>query len=362
MLKRVFKLFQIARKLSTSGAIDTINQVHQIPISINLFFSLISIGSKNTRLQNKNPGKNLCEALQGMGTTFIKLGQFLATRPDIIGEEMAKDLERLQDKVPAFELYEAKKVIKKEIGEKQYHNIIEIGEPVAAASIAQVHFAKIKNENEEKEVAIKILRPDIEKLFNEELDALMLFAYIVENTISKAKRLKLVEVVHLLREITNIEMDLRFEAAAANELYENTKLDKGFKVPKIYWNYTTKKILTLDKVNGVSIREQEKLEEQGINLKNLAENLIQHFLKQAVRDGFFHGDMHQGNLFVDPKGNIVPVDFGIMGRLDKNNRKFLAEILYGFIQRDYVKVAEVHFQAGLGPQNTSKDEFAQALR
>ena len=362
MIKRVFKLFQIARRLSTSGAIDTINQVHQIPISINIFFSLISIGSKNTSLQSSNPGKNLCEALQGMGTTFIKLGQFLATRPDIIGEEMAKDLEKLQDKVPAFELYEAKKVIKKEIGEKQYQNIIEIGEPIAAASIAQVHFAKIKNENQEKQVAIKILRPDIEQLFNEELDALMLFAYIVENTVSKAKRLKLVEVVHLLREITNIEMDLRFEAAAANELYENTKIDVGFNVPKIYWNYTTKKILTLDKVNGISIREQNKLEEQGINLKHLAENLIQHFLKQAVRDGFFHGDMHQGNLFVDPKGNIVPVDFGIMGRLDKNNRKFLAEILYGFIQRDYIKVAEVHFQAGLVPQNASKDEFAQALR
>jgi len=362
MLKRVFKLFQIARKLSTSGAIDTINQVHQIPVSINLFFSLISIGSKNTNLNHNHPGQNLCEALQGMGTTFIKLGQFLATRPDIIGEEMAKDLEKLQDKVPAFELYEAKKVIKKEIGEKQYQNIIEIGAPIAAASIAQVHFAKIKNENQEKQVAIKILRPDIEQLFNEELDALMLFAYIVENTISKARRLKLVEVVHLLREITNIEMDLRFEAAAANELYENTKLDKGFNVPKIYWNYTTKKILTLDKVNGVSIREQGKLEEQGINLKHLAENLIQHFLKQAVRDGFFHGDMHQGNLFVDSNGNIIPVDFGIMGRLDKNNRKFLAEILYGFIQRDYVKVAEVHFQAGLVPQNTSKDEFAQALR
>ncbi len=362
MLKRVFKLLQIARKLSTSGAIETINQVYQIPVSVNIFFSLISIGSKNTHLQNNNPGQNLCEALQGMGTTFIKLGQFLATRPDIIGEEMAKDLEKLQDKVPAFELYEAKKVIKREIGEKQYQNIIEIGEPIAAASIAQVHFAKIKKENQEKQVAIKILRPDIEQLFNEELDALMLFAYIVENTISKAKRLKLVEVVHLLREITNIEMDLRFEAAAANELYENTKLDKGFNVPKIYWNYTTKKILTLDKVNGVSIREQNKLENQGINLKYLAENLIQHFLKQAVRDGFFHGDMHQGNLFVDPKGNIVPVDFGIMGRLDKNNRKFLAEILYGFIQRDYVKVAEVHFQAGLVPQNASKDEFAQALR
>ena len=297
-----------------------------------------------------------------MGTTFIKLGQFLATRPDIIGEEMAKDLEKLQDKVPAFDLYEAKKMIKKEIGEKQYNNIIDISEPIAAASIAQVHIAKIKNENQEKAVAIKILRPNIEKLFNEELDALMLFAYIVENTISKAKRLKFVEVVHLLREITNIEMDLRFEAAAANELFENTQKDSGFNVPKIYWNYTTKKILTLDKVEGVSIREHDKLRNLGIDLKKLAENLIQHFLKQAVRDGFFHGDMHQGNLFVDGKGNIIPVDFGIMGRLDKNNRKFLAEILYGFIKRDYAKVAEVHLQAGLVPRDASKDEFAQALR
>ena len=154
-------------------------------------------------------------------------------------------------------------------------------------------------------------------------------------------------------------LDLR---QRANELYENTKNDIGFNVPKIYWNYTTKKILTLDKVDGVSIREHQKLKEVGVDLKKLAENLIQYFLKQAVRDGFFHGDMHQGNLFVDSKGNIIPVDFGIMGRLDKNNRKFLAEILYGFIQRDYVKVAEVHFQAGLVPQDASKEEFAQALR
>ena len=297
MLKRVFKLFQIARRLSTSGTVDIINQVHQIPLPINLFFSFISIGIENNRFENnQKPGEKLCLALQGMGTTFIKLGQFLATRPDIIGDQMAKDLERLQDKVPAFDLYEAKTVIKKEIGEKQFNNIIEISEPIAAASIAQVHLAKIKNENQEKQVAIKILRPEIEKLFNEELDALMLFAYIVENTIPKAKRLKLIEVVHLLREITNIEMDLRFEAAAANELFENTKSDIGFNVPKIYWNYTTKKILTLDKVEGISIREHTKLNDQGVNLKKLAENLIQHFLKQAVRDGFFHGDMHQGNL------------------------------------------------------------------
>ncbi len=363
MLSRVFQLVKIARKLSTSGAVNTINQLYNLPLVVNIFFKIISIGSE-TKASNedKQPGEKLCLALEGMGTTFIKLGQFLATRPDIIGENLAKDLEKLQDKLPAFDTYEAKKIIQKEVGDNQFKNIVELSEPIAAASIAQVHIAKIKYDSSEKEVAIKILRPDIEKLFNEELDALMLFAYIVENTISKAKRLKLVEVVHLLREITNIEMDLRFEAAAANELYENTKSDKGFNVPKIYWNYTSKKVLTLDRVNGVSIREQDKLKASGIDLKILAENLIQHFLKQAVRDGFFHGDMHQGNLFVDKSGNIVPVDFGIMGRLDKNNRKYLAEILYGFIQRDYVKVADVHFQAGLVPQNASRDEFAQALR
>tara|TARA_X000001036_G_scaffold5588_1_gene5064 strand:- start:268 stop:1833 length:1566 start_codon:yes stop_codon:yes gene_type:complete len=363
MINRVFQLIKIARKLSTSGAIDTINQIYNLPLLINIFFNLMSLGSQKKTLNiHKQPGEKLCVALEGMGTTFIKLGQFLATRPDIIGEEPAKSLEKLQDKLPAFDIVEAKKIIKKEVGNDQFKNILEISEPIAAASIAQVHIAKIKNENGNKEVAIKILRPNIEKLFNEELDALMLFAYIIENTLSKAKRLKLVEVVYLLREITNIEMDLRFEAAAANELYENTINDKGFNVPKIYWNYTTKKILTLDKVDGVSIRDHKKLQEFGVDLKILAQNLIQHFLKQAVRDGFFHGDMHQGNLFVDQKGNIIPVDFGIMGRLDKNNRKYLAEILYGFIQRDYIKVAEVHFQAGLVPQDASKEEFAQALR
>ena len=278
MIKRVIKLFKIARNLSTSGAIETINEIHRLPTSIKFFFSIISIGSQtNITHKNKPPGEKLCLALQDMGTTFIKLGQFLATRPDIIGEELARNLEKLQDKVPAFDLVDAKKIIKKEIGENFYKNITEISTPIAAASIAQVHSAKVKIENKEIEVAIKILRPNIEKLFNEELDALMLFAYIIENSFTKAKRLKLIEVVHLLREITNIEMDLRFEAAAANELYENTNNDKGFNVPKIYWNYTTKKVLTLDKVNGISIREQAKLKELGIDLKKLAENLIQFF-------------------------------------------------------------------------------------
>ncbi len=363
MIKRFIQLIKIARKLASSGAIETINQIYKLPIILKIFFDLMSIGSLKTNLnQSKSSGEKLCDALEGMGTTFIKLGQFLATRPDIIGNQLANDLEKLQDKLPPFDFDEAKTILKKEVGNEQYDKISNISKPIAAASIAQVHLAKIKIDNKEREVAIKILRPNIEKIFNEELDALMLFAYIIENTLKKTRRLKLVEVVHLLREITNIEMDLRFEAAAANELFENTKNDEGFKVPQIYWQYTSKKVLTLDKVSGVSIRDHINLKKRDIDLKTIAENLIQHFLRQAVRDGFFHADMHEGNLFVDDSGNIVPVDFGIMGRLDKNNKKYLAEILYGFIKRDYVKVAEVHFQAGLVPDTASKEEFAQALR
>ena len=363
MFKKLFMLFKIGRKLSTSGAISSIYEIYDPPITIKILFFVIGFsfnGKKNNN--NLSPGVKLCNALQGMGTTFIKLGQFLATRPDIIGEDIAKELEKLQDKLPPFQLKEAKNILRKELGKENFDKIINFSDSIAAASIAQVHFATISDFAEKKEVAIKILRPNIEKTFNEELDALMLLAYIIQNLIRKTKRLKLIEVIQLLREITNMEMDLRFEAAAANELYENTTNDVGFKVPKIYWNYTSKRVLCLDKINGISIREIENLKSLNIDTKKLAKDIIQHFLRHAVRDGFFHADMHQGNLFVNKDGSITPVDFGIMGRLDKNNRKYLAEILYGFIKRDYKKVAEVHFLAGLIPKEVSKDEFAQALR
>ncbi len=363
MFKKLFMLFKIGRKLSTSGAISSIYEIYNPPIIIKIFFFVIGFSFEDKKNNhNLSPGTKLCNALQGMGTTFIKLGQFLATRPDIIGENISNELEKLQDKLPAFSLVVAKNILKKELEKENFEQITNISEPVAAASIAQVHFANISVSGQNKDVAIKILRPDIERIFNEELDALMLLAYIVQSLIKKTKRLKLVEVVQLLREITNVEMDLRFEAAAANELYENTKNDIGFKVPKIYWNQTSKKILCLDRINGISIREVENLKSINIDIKKLAKNIIQHFLRHAVRDGFFHADMHQGNLFVAKDGSIIPVDFGIMGRLDKNNRKYLAEILYGFIKRDYKKVAEVHFLAGLVSKEVSKDEFAQALR
>ena len=363
MFKKLFMLFKIGRKLSTSGAISSIYEIYNPPMTIKILFFIIGLSFEVKKNNNNlSPGAKLCNALQGMGTTFIKLGQFLATRPDIISENISKELEKLQDKLPPFDSKKAKNMLKEELGKENFNKITNISEPIAAASIAQVHFAKISISNQSKDVAIKILRPNIEKKFNEELDALMLLAYIIQNIVRKTKRLKLIEVVQLLREITNVEMDLRFEAAAANELYENTKNDVRFKVPTIYWDYTSKRVLCLDKINAISIREIENLKSLNIDTKKLAKDIIQHFLRHAVRDGFFHADMHQGNLFVTKSGDIIPVDFGIMGRLDKNNRKYLAEILYGFIKRDYRKVAEVHFLAGLVPKEISKDEFAQALR
>tara|TARA_B100002051_G_scaffold235968_1_gene236739 strand:+ start:72 stop:1478 length:1407 start_codon:yes stop_codon:yes gene_type:complete len=306
--------------------------------------------------------ERLCKSIENMGPTFIKLGQFLATRPDIIGEDLSNQLEKLQDKVPPFPSYLAKEKIKKNLGNTLFQSIINLSEPVAAASIAQVHKAQINDNGVLKDVAIKVLRPNIKKIFNDEIDALMLFAYIVENIIKKTKRLKLVEVVFLLKEITNHEMDLRFEAAAANEFSENTKNDLGFNVPKIYWNFTSEEVLTLDWIEGISIREKMELENNKINVNKLSSDIIQHFLRHAVRDGFFHADMHQGNLFINNTGQIVTIDFGIMGRIDKLNRKYLAEILYGFIQRDYKKVAEVHIMAGLVPQTVQVEELSQALR
>ena len=364
LIKKTILLFKIGRKLAKSEALNIISETYNPPFLIKFFFLIFGfkLSRDPSRHQNKTSGQRLCLSLQEMGTTFIKLGQFLATRPDIIGENLAKDLETLQDKLPEFEKSEAALILKKGLGENVYNNISEFSEPIAAASIAQVHFAKIKINGDIKEVAIKILRPSIEKIFNEEIDALMLLASLTEKIVSKSRRLKLIEVVHLLREITNLEMDLRFEAAAANELYENTKNDIGFNVPKIYWNFTTKNILTLDKIDGISIRETEQLKKNRIDVTKLSKNIIQHFLRQAIRDGFFHADMHHGNIFVNKNGEIIPVDFGIMGRLDDLSKRYLAEILYGFTQRDYKKVAKVHLLANLVPKNTSLSEFAQALR
>ena len=364
MIKRLLILFKLGRKLAKSDALKIATKFNEPPFVIKILFKIIGFSLKNEKQvnQTENENQRFSNSLQSMGTTFIKLGQFLATRPDIIGDELSKQLETLQDKLPPFSLSEAREMIKKDLGNEMFDSIINLSEPIAAASIAQVHRAQINESGVIKDVAIKILRPNIKKIFNEEIDALILLAFLIESFIKKTKRLKLVEVFYLLKEITNLEMDLRFEAAAANEYAENTKNDSGFSVPKIYWNFTSENVMTLDWIDGISIRENEKLISKNINTKKIASDLIQHFLRHAIRDGFFHADMHQGNIFVDNSGQIVPIDFGIMGRLDKLSQRFLAEILFGFIKRDYKKVAEVHLAAGLVPKEVPVNDLAQALR
>ena len=364
MIKKLIILFKLGRKVAKSDILNIVSKFQKPPLAIKILFKILSfsLSEKKQENNNKDEGERLSSSLESMGTTFIKLGQFLATRPDIIGEELSNKLENLQDKLPPFSLLQAKEIIKNDLGDDTYNSIINLSEPIAAASIAQVHKAQINDNGTIKDVAIKILRPNIKRIFNDEIDAMMLFAFLVESFIKKTKRLKLVEVVFLLKEITNLEMDLRFEAAAANEYAENTKNDVGFKVPQIYWNYTSENVMTLDWIDGISIRETQELKNKNFNTKKIAEDIIQNFLRHAVRDGFFHADMHQGNIFIDNDGKIVPIDFGIMGRLDKMSKRFLAEILFGFIQRDYRKVAEVHLIAGLVPKEVPIDDLAQALR
>ena len=363
MIRKILTLFKITRTLALSDALDVIYKFHQPPFLVKFILKAFSISFNKKKISSDlSDEERLCNSIQEMGTSFIKLGQFLSTRPDIIGEKLSINLEKLQDRVEPFDTQKAKSILKKNIGEDNFNLILNFSDPVAAASIAQVHKAQINDNGVVKDVAIKILRPNIKKIFNEQIDAIMLFAYIIESLVKKSQRLRLVEVVFLLKQITNHEMDLRFEAAAANEFAENTKNDVGFKVPNIYWNFTSEEVLTLDWIDGVSIREKKDLIDNKININAIATDVIQHFLRHAVRDGFFHADMHQGNLFVNDNGQIIPVDFGIMGRIDKLNRRFLAEILYGFIKRDYKKVAEVHVLAGLVPKNTQVESLSQALR
>ena len=276
MITKILILFKIARRIAQSDIINIISKFHEVPKIVKFFSYILSFSFSNSnKLNNKNINEEekLCNSIQKMGTTFIKLGQFLSTRPDIIGDEIAKKLENLQDKLPPFSTDKAKKIIQKELGDNNYNLLLNISEPVAAASIAQVHKAQLNDNGTIKDIAIKILRPNIKKIFNDEIDALMLLAFIIEGTIKKTKRLKLVEVVFLLKEITNLELDLRFEGSAANEFLENTKNDTGFNVPKIFWNFTSENVLTLEWIDGISIREKEELEKKILIQKHLLQML-----------------------------------------------------------------------------------------
>jgi ubiquinone biosynthesis protein len=308
------------------------------------------------------PRARLATALTRLGPTYVKLGQFMATRPDVVGVALARDLESLQDKMPPFPQADAERIIAEAFGKPLSDLYVSLGPPVAAASIAQVHRAQIATIDGPKDVAVKVTRPGIERRFAADLDAFTFVARKAESWSAQARRLRLVEVVDTLRRSVIIEMDLRLEAAALSEMVENTKDDPDFRVPAVDWDRTARDVLTLEWIDGTPLYDRAKLEAKGFDLKALAAAVIQTFLRHALRDGFFHADMHPGNLFADNDGKLIAVDFGIMGRLAPKERRFLAEILYGFITRDYQRTAEVHFEAGYVPARHSVESFAQAIR
>ena len=305
----------------------------------------------------------LSRALNRLGPSYVKLGQFLATRPDIVGLKIAGELASLQDSVPPFPKAEAIAEIEVSLGRRIDDLFLEFGEVVGAASIAQVHRARVRDrEGREREVAVKVIRPGVRLRFLRELEAFSFIARFLERFVKSSRRLRPIAVVETLAQSTRIEMDLRLEAAASSEMAENVADDPYFRVPTIDWERTGRDVLTMEWIDGIKMNDVAAVTAAGHDLPALGVNVVQSFLRHSMRDGFFHADMHPGNLFVAPDGTIVAVDLGIVGRLSADSRRFLAEILYGFIRRDYKRVAEVHFEAGYVPRNQDVLSFAQALR
>jgi ubiquinone biosynthesis protein len=299
-------------------------------------------------------------AITALGPAYIKFGQVLSTRPDVAGEDLARQLRVLQDRLPPFPTHEARAEVARELERPVDEVFSDFSEAVAAASIAQVHRARLRATGEE--VAVKVLRPGIERAFRRDIDAFRFAARLLDLFVPSARRLRPLDVIDHFEGVVRGELDLRLEASAASEFADNTAGDDGFRVPAIRWPYSARRVMTLDWVEGIGAAEVEAIRAQGHDTSALARRVLQLFLRHALRDGYFHGDMHQGNLKVDAAGNIVAFDFGIMGRIDDYTRRVYAEILIGFIRRDYRRVAEVHFEAGYVPPDRDVDAFAQALR
>ncbi len=306
------------------------------------------------------PGQRLARALNEAGPSFIKLGQVLATRSDLLGEELAADLSDLQDRLPSFSGAKARATIETEFKKPVADMFAKFDDtPVAAASIAQVHFAIT---SEGQKVAVKILRPDIEEAFARDLDLLHWGAELIDRTRPDLRRLKLREVVSILATTVKLEMDLRFEAAAAAEIAENFEDDTDFRVPSVDWSRTGQRVLTTERIAGVSLDDRVGIEAAGFDPLDITAKAARATFKQVFRDGFFHADVHPGNLFVTSDGVIAAVDFGIMGRLDIRTRRILGEVLIAFLMRDYRRAAEVHFEAGWIPADQPIETFTQACR
>jgi ubiquinone biosynthesis protein len=313
------------------------------------------------RAGRADAGAQLSVALEKLGPAYIKLGQMLATRPDIVGPQMASALEHLQDRLPPFSETEARAEIIRAFGKPVEALFSSFGTAMAAASIAQVHRAQT-SDTPPVRVAVKILRPGIRDEFARDLQALAFFARTAEAWSAEARRLRFTAIVATLAESVALELDLRMEAAAAGELYESTRGEAEFRVPHIDWTRTAASVLTSEWIDGIPLRDTAAIAAAGRDPKQVAVLVMRSFLTQALRDGFFHADMHPGNLFIDAQGRLAAVDFGIMGRLDAGMRRFMAGTLAGFLQRDYRKVAELHYEFAFVPPHHPIETFAQAMR
>jgi len=305
------------------------------------------------------PGQRLAGALEGLGPAAIKMGQFLSTRADIFGTPFADDLSRLKDRLPPFPLSQARDEIERSLGRPIETLFVQLDEPVAAASLAQAHPAWLLDGTK---VAVKVLRPGIERRVAEDSAVLRLAADLAERLVPEARRLKPRDFVEVVIRALDLEMDLRFEAAGCAELGEVMAKDSYMTAPAVVWDGVGKRVLTLAWAEGEPLSDPEALNLPGLDRKALADNITRGFLAQALDHGLFHADLHEGNLFVAAPAKVVAVDYGIIGRLGPGERKYLAEILYGFLNRDYARIARIHFDAGYVPAHHDVDAFAQALR
>ncbi len=356
----LWRLIRTGATLERTGAMGVVLDAFQAPPRLRFAARVLGWPFKWLGLKGDPSMPPATRALTALGPAYIKFGQVLSTRPDVVGDELAVQLRVLQDKLPPFSLGEARAMVKAELGASVDTLFSEFSEPVAAASIAQVHRARMAETG--AEVAVKILRPGIEKAFRKDVDAFYFAASIIEFLSPASRRLRPMEVITHFDGVVQGELDLRLEAAAAGEYAANTAGDEGFLVPRADFNMSSRRVMVMDWAEGTAFGEVEAIGAAGHDRQALGERVLQLFLRHALNDGYFHADMHQGNLKVSAGGDIIAYDFGIMGRLDAYTRRVYAEILMGFIRKDYRRVAEVHFEAGYVPPDRDIDEFAQALR
>src|SRR5262245_728544 len=365
--RNILRLLAIARTLQRHGALAPLLLIVEgsgLAPAVLRFARLLS-RPRAAAGTGTRPGQRLVAALTELGPAFIKLGQMLSTRADLLGDDVAADLSLLQDRLEPFPAADARLTVEAELGSAIGELFAEFDDrPVSAASIAQVHYARTRDGEgiEGGLVAVKVLRPGIERAFARDVDLMRWLALLVERTQPKLRRLKPVDVVETFATTVRMEMDLRLEAAAASELAENFAGDDSYRVPAIDWRRTARRVMTQERLTGIPMDDGPALVAAGHDIDAVLTKAAAIFFKQVFRDGYFHADQHPGNMFVDSSGNIGAVDFGIMGRLDRKTRYYLADMLLAFTERNYRRVAEVHFAAGYVPAHQSVENFAQACR